>query len=171
MNRISIPDPAHSKWSGYASIYFFDSNADGRQQSSETCRVSGKVDAVRLPKQIYFAHRVMQNDQPDIHILGHWNYPAETKKTVYVIANSKAVELFLNGKHIGKNEKPTDGFVFAFPEVPYQPGTLKAVGTRDDQAVCQCELTTAGPPAKIKLTSITGSKGLKADGQDVASLT
>ena len=62
INRISNPDPAHSKWSGYASIYFSDSNADGRQQSSETCRVSGKVDAVRLPKEIYFAHRVMQND-------------------------------------------------------------------------------------------------------------
>ena len=34
-NRISNTDPAHSKWSGYASIYFSDSNADGRQESSE----------------------------------------------------------------------------------------------------------------------------------------
>src|ERR1035438_4766469 len=34
-NRISNPDPAHSKWSGYASIYFSDSDADGRQDSSE----------------------------------------------------------------------------------------------------------------------------------------
>ena len=31
-------DPAHSKWSGYASIYFSDSNADGRQQSSEVAQ-------------------------------------------------------------------------------------------------------------------------------------
>ena len=60
-NRISNADPAHAKWSGYASIYFSDSDADGRQQSSEVARVSGKVDAVRLPKEIYFAHRVMQN--------------------------------------------------------------------------------------------------------------
>ena len=75
-NRISNTDPAHSKWSGYASIYFSDSDADGRQDSSEVCRVSGKVDAVRLPKEIYFTHRVMQNEQPDIHILGHWSYPA-----------------------------------------------------------------------------------------------
>jgi beta-galactosidase len=78
-NRISNPDPAHSKWSGYASIYFSDSDADGRQDSSEVCRVSGKVDAVRLPKEIYFAHRVMQNDQPDLHILGigviRWSSP------------------------------------------------------------------------------------------------
>ena len=38
INRISNPDPAHAKWSGYASIYFSDSNADGRQQSSEVAR-------------------------------------------------------------------------------------------------------------------------------------
>jgi len=62
-------------------IYFSDSDADGRQDSSEVCRVSGKVDAVRLPKQIYYAHRVMQNEQPDLHILGHWNYPLEQPAT------------------------------------------------------------------------------------------
>ena len=37
INRIANPDPAHSKWSGYASIYWSDSNADGRQDSSEVC--------------------------------------------------------------------------------------------------------------------------------------
>ena len=30
-NRIANPDPSHSKWSGYASIYFSDSDADGRR--------------------------------------------------------------------------------------------------------------------------------------------
>ena len=39
--------------------------------------MSGKVDAVRLPKEIYFAHRVMQNEKPDLHILGHWSYPSD----------------------------------------------------------------------------------------------
>jgi beta-galactosidase len=73
--RISNTDPAHSKWSGYASIYWSDSNADGRQDSSEVCRVSGKVDSVRLPKQAYYVYRVMQNPAPDIHIIGHWTYP------------------------------------------------------------------------------------------------
>ncbi len=86
INRISNPDPAHSKWAGYASIYFSDSDADGRQDSSEVARVSGKVDAVRLPKEIYFASRVMQSEKPDLHILGHWTYPEErhVKKTIYV---------------------------------------------------------------------------------------
>jgi beta-galactosidase len=172
-NRISNTDPAHSKWSGYASIYFSDSDADGRQDSSEVCRVSGKVDAVRLPKEIYFAHRVMQNEQPDIHILGHWSYPAgpdakKTVKTIYVIANTESVELFVNGQTHGVNSQPANGYTFAFPDVEFAPGSLKAIGRNNGKSVAQEELTTAGPPAQIKLTPIVGPQGLQADGQDAA---
>jgi len=168
INRISNPDPAHSKWSGYASIYFSDSDADGRQDSSEVCRVSGKVDAVRLPKEIYFAERVMQSETPDIHILGHWTYPAGTTKTMYVICNCPTVELFLNGKSLARSSSPTDGFVFSFPNVAWQPGKIRAVGMDRGTVLCQHELTTAGPPVRIKLTPIIGPNGLQADGADVA---
>ena len=179
-NRISNPDPAHSKWSGYASIYFSDSDADGRQDSSEVCRVSGKVDAVRLPKEIYYAHRVMQNNKPDLHIFGHWSYPLEqpaspeepavpgrpaapgrppmpdlpaipaqpahqTAKTIYVVANTASVELFLNGKSVGVNAKPESGFIFAFPNVAFEPGTLKAVGENRDRVAAAHELTDCRP--------------------------
>ena len=190
-NRISNPDPAHSKWGGYASIYFTDEDADGRQDSSEVCRVSGKVDAVRLPKQIYFTHRVMQNEQPDIHILGHWSYPAgadakKTVKTIYVISNTETVELIVNGKstgpqpHAASVEVPAGGraggtamapvsrFIFAFPNVEFAPGSLKAIGRNGGKQVAQAELTTAGPPAAIRLTPIAGPQGLQADGQDAA---
>jgi beta-galactosidase len=172
-NRISNPDPAHAKWSGYASIYFSDSDADGRQDSSEVCRVSGKVDAVRLPKQIYFAHRVMQNEQPDLHILGHWSYPAgpdgrKTVKTVYVIANTQSVELLVNGKSAGVNSQPVNGYIFAFPDVEFVPGNLQAIGRNGGKPVARMELTTAGAPAQIRLTPIVGPQGLQADGQDAA---
>jgi beta-galactosidase len=167
-HRISNTDPKYSKWSGYASIYFSDSNADGRQDSSEVCRVSGKVDAVRLPKEIYFAEQVMQNSVPDIHILGHWTYPKGTKKTVYVISNCGEVELTLNGKSLGKVEHPADGYVFAFPDVSFQPGILKATGFNHGKQVCEQMLKTAGAPVAIRLTPITGPDGLLADGADVA---
>jgi beta-galactosidase len=171
-NRISNPDPAHSRWSSYASIYFTDSDADGRQDSSEVCRVSGKVDAVRLPKEIYFAHRVVLNEQPDLHILGHWSYPAsqpdgsKTAKTVYVIANTESVELFVNGKSAGVNSKPSSGWIFAWPNVEFAPGSLRAVGKNSTTTVAEHTLTTAGAPAAIKLTPIAGPNGLQADGQD-----
>ncbi len=173
-NRISNTDPAHSKWAGYASIYFTDENADGRQDSSEVARVSGKLDAVRLPKEIYFAHRVMQSETPDLHILGHWSYPAgaeakKTVKTIYVIANhADQVELLLNGKSLGVSKSPENGYVYSFANVEFIPGTLKAVAAAHGKAAAEQTLTTVGAPAGIKLTLITGPKGLQADGQDVA---
>jgi beta-galactosidase len=169
-NRISNTDPAHSKWSGYCSIYFTDEDADGRQDSSEVARVSGKVDAVRLPKEIYYAHRVIQSEQPDLHILGHWSYPPDRKtvKTIYVVANTESVELFVNGKSAGVNSKPESGWIFGFPEVEFAPGDLKAVGRNSAKIVAQQELATAGAPAAIKLTPIVGPGGLQADGGDVA---
>jgi len=173
-NRISNPDPAHSRWSGYCSIYFTDEDADGRQDSSEVSRVSGKVDAMRLPKEIYYTYRVMQSEKPDLHILGHWSYPAEqpdgtkTAKTIYVISNTESVELFVNGKSAGVNTKPDNGWAFAFPAIEFAPGTLRAVGKNGAKIVAEQILTTAGAPAAIKLTPMVGPKGLQADGLDVA---
>jgi beta-galactosidase len=173
-NRISNTDPAHARWSAYCSIYFTDEDADGRQDSTEVCRVSGKVDAMRLPKQLYFAHRVIQNEQPDLHILGHWTYPAtqpdgtKTAKTVYVIANTESVELFVNGKSAGVNSKPDNAWVFAFPNIEFAPGGIKAVGKNGDKIVAQHALNTVGPAVALKLTPILGPQGLQADGQDIA---
>jgi len=168
-NRISNSDPKHAKWSAYASIYFTDSDADGRQDSSEVCRVSGKIDAVRLPKEVYFAERVMQNERPDIHIIGHWTYPTNTTKTMNVIANNvDSVELFVNDVSRGKVTEPKDGYIYAFPNIKFEPGVIKAVGYKDAKAVATHELKTAGAPSAIELTLHTSPDGLHADGQDVA---
>ncbi|HEX3569397.1 MAG TPA: DUF4982 domain-containing protein [Acidobacteriaceae bacterium] len=169
-NRISNPDPKHSKWSGYCSIYFTDEDADGRQDSSEVARVSGKVDAMRLPKEIYYAYRVIQNPQPDLHIIGHWSYPADRKtvKTIYVIANTESVELIVNGKSAGVNSKPDNSWIFSFPDIDFAPGSLKAIGRNGTKIAVQQELTTAGAPAAIKLTPILGPNGFQADGEDIA---
>jgi len=168
INRISNTDPAHSKWAGYASIYWSDSNADGRQDSSEVARVSGKVDSVRLPKEAYYVYRVMQNPAPDIHIIGHWTYPANTVKTVYVAANHcDAVELFVNGKSLGKSTTPTNGYIYEFPQVAFVPGKISVIATANGKTVARDEIETAGDPKAIKLTPHVGPKGLQANGSDV----
>ncbi|MGB7760467.1 MAG: DUF4982 domain-containing protein, partial [Bryobacteraceae bacterium] len=89
-------------------------------------------------------------------------------KTINVIANTQSVELFVNGKSAGVNSQPVSGYIFAFPDVEFAPGSLKAIGRNDGKPVAQEELTTAGPPAQIKLTPMVGPQGLQADGQDVA---
>jgi beta-galactosidase len=190
-NRIDNTDPAHSKWSAYCSIYLTDENADGRQQGSYVLRVSGKVDGVRLPKSLFYVSRVMQNEQPDLHIIGHWNYPAKTIKNMYVAAtHCDKVELFLNGKSLGVSDKTfnfidkykseerqerTDtrvgentGYIYEFPNVKFVAGKLKAIATKNGKVVAQQEIETAGEPKAIKLTVHTGSQGLQANGSDVA---
>jgi len=169
LNEISNTNPAHSKWSAYASIYWSDSNADGRQDSSEVCRVSGKVDSVRLPKQAYYVYRVMQNPAPDLHIIGHWNYPTNTTKNIYVAASHcDSVELFVNGKSKGVVSTPTTGFIFAFPQIQFEPGKISAVAKATGKTVAQDEILTAGDAKSIKLTPHTDPHGLQADGSDVA---
>jgi beta-galactosidase len=168
-NIITNTNPTHAKWSGYVSIYWSDSNADGRQDSSEVARVSGKVDSVRLPKQAYYVYRVMQNSAPDIHIIGHWTYPANTVKTVYVAANHcDAVELFVNGKSMGKSTTPKNGYIFEFPQIAFAPGKISAVATANGKIVAEDEIETAGEAKSIKLTLHVGPNGLQADGSDVA---
>ena len=169
INKISNTNAAHSKWAGYASIYWSDSNADGRQDSSEVCRVSGKVDSVRLPKEAYYVYRVMQNDSTDIHIIGHWNYPTNTVKTVYVAANHcDTVKLFVNGKSLGKSQPPMNGYIFAFPEIKFAAGSIKAVAMQAGKVLCENEIKTSGDAKRIKLTPYVGPRGFQADGADVA---
>ena len=168
-NKISNPNAAHSKWAAYASIYWSDSNADGRQDSSEVCRVSGKVDSVRLPKQAYYVYRVMQSEAPDVHIIGHWTYGTNVTKTIYVAANHcDAVELFVNGKSLGKSSTPTNGYIFAFREIKFAPGTIKAIASAGGKFLCEHEIKTAGEPKQLKLTPTISPDGLRADGSDVA---
>jgi beta-galactosidase len=109
---------------------------------------------------------------------------------MYVAASHcDQVELFVNGKSLGVQTKPykfvdtyggrtmgaeerdaakDSGYVYAFPDVAFAPGAIKAVATQGGKVVAQQELQTAGEPKAIKLTLHTGPQGLQADGSDVA---
>jgi beta-galactosidase len=111
----------------------------------------------------------MQNEKPDIHIIGHWTYPANTTKTMNVVANNvDSVELFVNGVSKGKVTQPINGYLYAFPNVKFEPGSIKAVGYKSGQSIVEHELKTAGDPKAIKLTLYTAPDGMHADGEDAA---
>lgn len=55
-----------------------------------------------------------------------------------------------------------------FPDIPFAPGSIKAVGHQGKTVVATNELRTAGPPATIKLTLHTAPGGMRADGTDIA---
>lgn len=152
--------------SGGANWIFSDSTSGGRV-AVEVARASGEVDAVRLPKEAYWVCAVMWRSDPQVHVIGHWTYPAGTKKNVYVASNTESVELFLNGISLGTGQR-TDTYLFTFPDVGYAPGELKAVATTAGKVVATQTKRTAGAPIALKLTAHTAPGGLRADGSDVA---
>jgi beta-galactosidase len=60
------------------------------------------------------------------------------------------------------------GYIYAFPDITFAPGSIKAVASKGGKVVASQEIKTAGAPKSIKLTLHTGPKGLQADGSDVA---
>lgn len=157
--------------SGGVNIIFSDSNTHHR--GAENYRRSGEVDAMRIPKDGFFAHQVVWDgwvdvDKPRAHLLGHWNYAAGTVKTVTVVSSAARVLLTLNGKPLGAAEA-SEPFVFRFDNVAFEPGELRAIGLdKDGRKVCQDVRSTAGAPAALKLTVQTHPKGLQGDGADLA---
>jgi beta-galactosidase len=86
-------------------------------------------------------------------------------ENVEVYSNCKEVELFLNGKSLGAKAINAD----ASPRnwnVPFAPGTLKAVARNEGNTVATDELRTAGSPKKIVLS--TDTKKLSPDWDNVA---
>jgi beta-galactosidase len=150
---------------GGANWIFSDSTSGGRN-TSEVSRASGEVDGVRLPKEAYYVCQAMFRGDPQVHIIGHWTYPAGTKKNIYVASNCGDVELFVNDKSLGHG-KVTDHFLFAFDNVAFAPGEIKAIAYYHGQAAATNLIQTAGPPVKLRLTPITGPDGLQANGADV----
>ena len=99
----------------------------------------------------------------------NWNYPADRIGKVYqveVYAKADNVKLYLNDKLVG--EKPcqeSQGFKAIF-DVPYSPGTLKAIATNNGNKVGEFEIKTVGEPYIIRLTP--DRTKIKNDGQDLS---
>jgi beta-galactosidase len=150
---------------GGANWIFSDSTSGGRV-ACEVARTSGEVDGVRLPKEAYYVCRVIFRADPQVHIIGHWTYPPGTRKDIYVAANGDAVELFVNGKSLGRGIQ-SDRYLFTFPEVTWEAGEIKAVSYVGGKPAVTQTKRTAGKPVALRLTPISGPGGWLADGADV----
>lgn len=157
--------------SGGVNIIFSDSNTHYR--GAENYRRSGEVDPLRIPKDGFYAHKVMWDGWVDVekhstHIVGHWNYQPGVKKDILVVSSGEKTELFINGISKGFGEK-SNGFLFTFKNIEWQPGTIKAVSyNAENSKLSEAEIKTAGPAVGLRLTVQNNPTGLKADGADVA---
>ena len=158
--------------SGGVKIIFSDSNT--HQRGAENYRRSGVVDPMRIPKDGYWAHKVMWDGWVDLdnyntYIVGHWNYPAATVKDIYVVSAAPQVKLFVNDKPAGGEAVKEYHFLNTFKNVAFEQGTIKAVSYDENgKELSSYEIETAGEPAAIRLTPMTSPGGMLADGQDLA---
>jgi len=161
--------------SGGAKIIFSDSNTHARGEKNY--RTSGDVDAMRIAKDSYFAHQVMWNGWVDTekdhtYIVGHWNYEDGDRngnpvtKPVYVVSTGDEVELFLNGKSLGKGER-THTFLFTFKDVKWQAGTLEAVSKTNGRETSRYSIRTVGKPVALKMHWVEAPQQFRADGSDI----
>lgn len=157
--------------SGGVNIVFSETNTHHR--GAENFRRSGEVDALRIIKENFYAHKIMWDgwvdvEKPGIHIIGHWNYSDTTVKDMFVISSAEKVELLLNGKSLGFGEQ-SNRFQFTFKQVRWLPGTIKAIGyDAKGKQICSAEKKTADKPVALRLTSIMHPKGMQANGHDLA---
>lgn len=161
--------------SGGVKIVFSDTNTHRRGESNY--RTSGVVDAMRLPKDSYFAHQVMWDgwvtpERSHTHIIGHWNYKPGTVKPVYVVSDAPVVKLYLNGMLLSDTPRVDYHFLHTFPDVPFQEGTLRAVSCdTDGRELSSHKLETVGEAIHLQMSVMTAPHGMQADGADLALVT
>jgi beta-galactosidase len=147
------------------------------------------IDTCGFKKDGFYFYQSQWTDAPMVHLFPHWTWTGKEGQSIPVTCytNCDTVELFVNGKSLGVRgyEFPrygmegkwgnlparaktarTTGDLHLTWDVPYEPGTLKAVGTKDGNIAATMEISTAGEPAAINL-SVDRTK-IAADRRDVA---
>ena len=129
----------------------------------------GIVDLCGFPKDRYYNYKsYWRPDVPTVHILPHWNWEERIGEItpVHIYTSGDAVELFLNGKSLGRREKSHSYDRLTWDDVRYEPGSLKAIAYKNGQKWAEELVETTGKPAALQVTA--EKTELKSDGTDLS---
>ena len=129
----------------------------------------GIVDLCGFPKDRYYNYKsYWRPDVPTVHILPHWNWQERIGEItpVHIYTSGDAVELFLNGKSLGRREKAHSYDRLTWDDVRYEPGSLKAIAYKNGQKWAEDLVETTGKPAALQVTA--EKTELKSDGTDLS---
>lgn len=152
----------------------------------------GVLDTCGFKKDGFYFYQSQWTSDPVLHLFPHWNWRGREGQVIPVMCytNCDTVELFVNGKSFGTKgyEFPQQGMSEDYGhypprartlrttsdlhlswDVPYEPGTVKAVGKRDGKTVATEQIATTGEPAAIKI--VVENPSPLADGREVSHLT
>lgn len=125
----------------------------------------GILDVCGFPKNIYYYYQSWWTDKDVLHISPHWNWKGKEGKPIDVWVNTNAdnVELFLNGKSLGKKEMPRNSHLQW--SVNYEPGKLEAIAYKKGKRLTSSVETTN---EASKLLIEPSKSILQADGKDIS---
>jgi beta-galactosidase len=149
---------------------------------------AGILDTCGFIKDGYYFYQSLWTTEPVLHIFPHWNQsvPKGQIVTVTCFTNCDTVELFLNDVSYGVKGYlfPAEGMEGKYPnmperakeavttedlhlswDIPYTPGTVKAIGKKLGQVIKSAEISTTGQAAAIRLS--VDAKTIKANRLDV----
>lgn len=144
----------------------------GKIQVPSRSSYFGIMDLAGFKKDRFYLYQARWRPElPMVHILPHWNWPerAGQKTPVHVYTSGDEVELFLNGRSLGRKKKAPLEYRLRWDDVEYAPGELQVVAYKDGKRWAESSVKTSGDATKL-LASADRSK-IRSDGRDLSYIT
>lgn len=134
---------------------------------SYPCTIShfGIMDICGFPKDIYYYYKSWWTDEDTLHVFPHWNWKGREGELidVCVFSNMQQVELFINDRSLGKKQVSEEEKLTW--KVPYEAGTIRAVGYRDNKEIMIKEIKTTKEATVLEVSC--NKENINADRSDV----
>jgi beta-galactosidase len=123
----------------------------------------GVMDICGFPKNLFYYYKSWFTTDDVLHLSPHWNWKGREGQNIPVWVNTNAddVELFLNKQSLGKKPMPRNSHLEW--SVPYEPGRLEAVATKNGRRITAFVETT-GDPHEVVVTPYKTT--MNADGTE-----
>lgn len=115
----------------------------------------GAMDMCGFEKDTFYYWKSLWTEEPLVHLLPHWNQKGREGQAVQVdvYSNCPEVELFLNGRSLGR-KRHIKGKITSW-NVEYVPGELRAAAYESDGKQAAADVrVTAESPENIRFTGL-----------------
>lgn len=133
---------------------------------------SGIIDLAGFKKDRFYLYQARWRPElPMVHILPHWNWPDRVGQItpIHVFTSGDEVELFVNGRSLGRKKKAAYEYRLRWDDVQYEPGTVKAVSYKNGKKWAEETIQSTGAPSQLKLKA--DRTVIAADGNDLSFIT
>lgn len=173
-----------------AAVFHYDGQVNFNPQYPDRTAYCGDIDLIGYRRPISYYREIVYGLRKEPYIgverldrygmpssmtpwmwkdnLASWTWPGFEGKPalINVCSDAEEVELFLNGRSLGKKAAGKENKYVAHFEIKYEPGELKAVAYRKGQAGESFFLMTANE--EVGINPVADRTLLKADGEDLS---